>query len=838
MSDETKKVALPAYLPKRLEAFRIVKDSQTSYLLRDKLLGKTYDFDAWQFFVLEVLPGCDNYPKLISVFEDRFGKPVTADELRFFFGSVADRKLLAEDAVSHPLLAPFTKMGYEVAAGQPVAKAGVDIAKALSAQAAASASSSAPGKPDGGAPAKAESAKSAVAADTTKAPAADETLPAGIQDAPGLDSRVVRRIIPLFDPRPLMKLLMPAARVCRFAMYLLPVLAAAALMLTINNAGLIVRDIERLNKDTTFLEHLAFSLVTVNLAGTLLTAFIAHYYRATVSKIGIGLFFGFVPRFTTRMSALEQLSRRERMWLHGGPLLLRLGLWSLGLLTWYNTRDSNTLLPSLGLGLTVICTVGLLFSANPLVKSSAYHLLAAFTNEPHLRGKSYRAFLNKWTGKSFQQSDSNLLAAYALATFVFMFVVIVVAMVLLGMWLKGLQLGGAAIVAVLALGLFLLARTWSRFQKIELAYQRSQQFDRWRKRVIPEEGDIDESKEVESGNWLTYVQKALPLTLLLLAFLPYPYEAGGNFSIYPLDQQMITSDVPGLVEEVFFDGGETVKKGTPIARLAHADYQSQIAVYEARMAEQRAVINDLKARPKVEEVNLAETAVVVARTQLNFSTAKVPRLERLYKDGAIAFEELETARRQAGVDAEQLSEKEASLALVKTGVTRDRIAAEEAKWVALKEERDAFEKKLARTVLVMPIDGSILTLHLKKKLNSFLDKGQNFAAVENASKVTAEIEIPESDVRFATIGAKVRLRPSAFFDTDFEGTITTIDRNITVKSFGNVIKLIVTVDNHDGRLRTGMTGFAKIASTTMPVWQAFSLSVQRFWAIHVWSWLP
>mgnify|MGYP000638485654 CR=1 FL=1 len=39
MTEQTKKVALPAYLPKRLEAFKIVKNDQPSYLLRDKLLN-------------------------------------------------------------------------------------------------------------------------------------------------------------------------------------------------------------------------------------------------------------------------------------------------------------------------------------------------------------------------------------------------------------------------------------------------------------------------------------------------------------------------------------------------------------------------------------------------------------------------------------------------------------------------------------------------------------------------------------------------------------------------------------------------------------------------------
>ena len=37
MTDQTKQVALPAYLPRRLQAFRIVRADRTTYVLRDKL---------------------------------------------------------------------------------------------------------------------------------------------------------------------------------------------------------------------------------------------------------------------------------------------------------------------------------------------------------------------------------------------------------------------------------------------------------------------------------------------------------------------------------------------------------------------------------------------------------------------------------------------------------------------------------------------------------------------------------------------------------------------------------------------------------------------------------
>jgi putative peptide zinc metalloprotease protein len=61
---------------------------------------------------------------------------------------------------------------------------------------------------------------------------------------------------------------------------------------------------------------------------------------------------------------------------------------------------------------------------------------------------------------------------------------------------------------------------------------------------------------------------------------------------------------------------------------------------------------------------------------------------------------------------------------------------------------------------------------------------------------------------------------------------------VTPKPTGNVIKVMASVENDDGLLRTGMAGRAKVLGESMPVWKAFTLAIVRFFQIHVWSWVP
>jgi putative peptide zinc metalloprotease protein len=810
----SQKIVLPAYLIRRLEAFRIAKGNEHSYILRDKLYGKTYDFDPWQFFILEVLPGCETADKLQAVFHDRFGRAITKDELDILFSSIADQKLFEESALQHPLLEQYAKRTFEVVDGKAVHKSFSTVGQAVPAAAAGTA---ADGKAtaDGGVP----------------------ELPPGVEGATGVDSRAASRMLKLFDPRPMLKALAPVVAPLRYVMYAVPVLLLVAIVLAVNNWHLLSSDLGNLHAHFSLFARVIFMLLTVNVLSVLVMAFVASAFRVSVDKIGITVLLGFIPRFTTHMTGTDQLSRRETMWLHAANILLRLFLFSVAMLVWYNTRDHANGLTQFALMMVLVAGASLLIEAgNPLAKGSAYFLLSAFLNEKNLRGKAYRALVGKFRGDVYEPANSNALALYSLATITYLIFLVLLIGVGLLEWLNGhLHLGGSAVLIAGAFVAYLLWRNYNGLKHFGDIYEKTQQFDRWRKRTLTADDMAPgETPKAPMAWW----KKVLLVTPVVLLFLPYPYEVSGTFSVYPLRRQVLSTDTPGLIQTVYFDGGEAVKQGTVIARLAADDYSGQVKVLDAQIQEQAANLANLKAGAKPEQIRVAQEALETARTTARYSREKVPRVEKLYRAGAMSFEELDTARKQRDDDAMEVTERVADLQLVKSGATADEIAAAEAKLSSLQQQRAIEADKVARTEVRMPFDGNILTLHLKDRTNSYLDKGQPLATVEYIGTVTAEIDIPEADVQYVKQGAKVRVRPVAYFNREFEGTVTMIDRNVTKEETGTTLKVIATIDNHDGKLNTGMTGSAKIQGETMPVWKAFSQAIIRFVKVQVWSWIP
>jgi putative peptide zinc metalloprotease protein len=223
---------------------------------------------------------------------------------------------------------------------------------------------------------------------------------------------------------------------------------------------------------------------------------------------------------------------------------------------------------------------------------------------------------------------------------------------------------------------------------------------------------------------MTYLRRALFFLFLVVLFVPYNYEPGGNFVILPNKRQEITTEFDGIVDEIYFDGGETLKKGTVIGRLSCIDYLAQVKIYTAKMQEQQAVINELKSRPKPEEVYLAERVLEIEKTRAQFSKAKVDRLEKLYEEKTISFEDLDDARREHEVDFEQVEEKRANLEFIKSGVLPDKLVSAEANLQSLKEGRNYNQEKIEHSVFYMPFDGKLIAMHLKQKIGSYFNKGE------------------------------------------------------------------------------------------------------------------
>jgi putative peptide zinc metalloprotease protein len=288
--------------------------------------------------------------------------------------------------------------------------------------------------------------------------------------------------------------------------------------------------------------------------------------------------------------------------------------------------------------------------------------------------------------------------------------------------------------------------------------------------------------------------------VVLVMFLPYPYQPGGPLELQPPERQQIHAETAGEVVEVYHKTGDWVAKGTVIAHLASHEQEKNAQVTRDQIAEQ-------------------DAAVANARVKAQYSEREYERMKTLLASGHVSQKNFD--------DAEQRAESD-----------RKTLEAARAELEKLRNQLKFFEEDIERTKLVMPIDGRIVTPYFEQKVGAYLKAGDLLAEAQNSREIYAELQVPESDIGDIDVGSKVRIKVWAYANEEFEGTVYSIRTTASESTFGRVIPVLTVIPNPNERLKTGMTGYGKVEAGTKPVAVAFTRAIVRFVVIEMWSWLP
>ncbi|HNU70206.1 MAG TPA: efflux RND transporter periplasmic adaptor subunit [Thermodesulfobacteriota bacterium] len=355
----------------------------------------------------------------------------------------------------------------------------------------------------------------------------------------------------------------------------------------------------------------------------------------------------------------------------------------------------------------------------------------------------------------------------------------------------------------------------------------------------------------------------LAVVLVIVFFVPfYPFSVGGDFQLLPVNQLGIRAQVTSDIKEVFVEEGDWVKEGDPLVMLLGRDQMRRQESLKASLDEAHSRLKLLEKGPKPEEVARAEQAARTAETAYQYSTREADRAEKMYADKAISEQDYQAALQRRDVDREELALAKKNLSLVKSGAREEEIEAVKAEIRRLEVDLAHADEDVKLTTLVSPIEGRIITPGLKEKIGQRLAEGDLFAVIENARTIIAEIKVPEEDIGAVAVGASVKFKLWAYPAEVLKGKVVAIapvafeqsrgrveqrtlsEREMlyetqgTFREQGKVVRVLSELSNEHGRLKTDMTGYAKIQSGNRTLAGAFLGWIERFFRVEVWSWIP
>jgi len=565
-----------------------------------------------------------------------------------------------------------------------------------------------------------------------------------------------------------------------------------------------------------------------------------------VRACGIRFLLHIGPTFYFELSDVIWLrSRGDRLWVVGVGLYYQGLMASLGLVGWSLTPWGTNWHVIWG-ALATTALWGLIFNGNPGIKRDLYYLLSGHLEIRDLRERAMEN-LRSWVRwlrppeplstneRNWFRTYAVLAGVYSMAHLLYLttnfFTRITDAFAGQGLMLCGV---GALIV---------LQDHMTHYLDTPI---------RWIKAVFSSRG----------LRWITGI--AATLGVVGVMFLPYPYQTGGPFVLLPAERLDVRAEIEGLVEEVLVKEGQTVEAGQPVAILSKRLYERNLRATEAQVQERRAQLSLVQAGKKPEEIAAATQAVETARTQYRWTLARAQRYETLFKQNMISEQEYENAQRQKEVDAEQLEQAVANLKIVESGARSEQVEAMQAEIDSLTALVQNYRADIEKTTLRSPIAGRVITPRVQELAGIYLKPGQRdlMMQIEDARSIRAEIEVPEEDAGDVRIGAPVQVATWTFANRVFTGTVASIAPIATsnaaqapesvpsggegtpggqVKLSGaswKVLRVLCEIPNEDGVLKADMTGFAKIATRTKPVWDVLFRPLIRWFQVEFWSWIP
>jgi HlyD family secretion protein len=273
--------------------------------------------------------------------------------------------------------------------------------------------------------------------------------------------------------------------------------------------------------------------------------------------------------------------------------------------------------------------------------------------------------------------------------------------------------------------------------------------------------------------------------------------------IQPITEVEVKSKASGIVEKLFVDINNRVKKGQQLAQLDQQEIVAQVEAQRAQLASAEANVSTYQANIEQDKVNAAAPDLVMYKTTLDRNRAMqnegiVSRqtLDDANRDYLAALTRRDSAQAQIGVDTAKLKQARAQVLQSQASLKQ-------------------LEEQLSYTTIVAPMDGVILSrdVEIGDAVSSILVLGSTATLVMtegDTTEVYVKGNVDEADIAHVYMGQPARIKVESFRDRMFYGKVTKIAPMGVEKDNVTTFEVRVSIGNPGGELKANMTANAEI----------------------------
>lgn len=274
------------------------------------------------------------------------------------------------------------------------------------------------------------------------------------------------------------------------------------------------------------------------------------------------------------------------------------------------------------------------------------------------------------------------------------------------------------------------------------------------------------------------IYKTAPVTRMDLALT-----VSATGSITPKDQVEVSSELSGIVEDVFVDYNDKVKIGQKLAQL-------DTSKLKAQLLQRKSSLRSAQAQVKMAEANLEEA-------ELNYQYN-----QKVWGESNGKFPSQQT-----------MDNARVTLAKAKASLEQARASVDNAK-----AELEYVESDLAKSTIVSPIDGVVLARSIEpgQTVASSFSAPTLFLLARDLRAMELIVAVDEADIGVVKVGQHASFTVDAYRGREFEAEITQIrlasaESQTSATSSVVSYNTVLSVNNDDLALLPSMTAVTDIA---------------------------
>ncbi len=228
----------------------------------------------------------------------------------------------------------------------------------------------------------------------------------------------------------------------------------------------------------------------------------------------------------------------------------------------------------------------------------------------------------------------------------------------------------------------------------------------------------------------------------------------------------------GRIAAIAAREGDRIGAAAEMARLDQDEMAARRDQSRAQVAAARALLTEMEAGSRSEEVAQARAAHDGARERLTDARRDLTRAQELFAGGAVSREVLDKAAVAAEVAASQEAAAAEQLELVRSGPRVERIAAQRAALEQAEAALRAVEATLDNMVIRAPFAGIVTVRH--REPGEVIAPGSPVLSLLNQDDRWVRIYIPETRIGAVQLGQPAKITADTYPDRIYGGQVVFI----------------------------------------------------------------